>query len=121
MGSWRGYSPAGYEVGEGDPRRAELHLGLTNINTQGNGTMKTRTECDETALIRGLVHAPALAHGALAAAEYRDQRRHDLQRPAMHGCVIDEHSALGHYLLDVTQAQGVRYVQRTQVSITSNG
>ena len=27
MGSWRGYSPAGYEVGEGNPRRAELHLG----------------------------------------------------------------------------------------------
>ncbi len=27
MGSWRGHCPAGYEVGEGSPRRAELHLG----------------------------------------------------------------------------------------------
>src|SRR3954454_23874686 len=41
-GSWRGRSPAGYEVGGGNPRCAELHLG-----TQGCQHVRERDDDDQ--------------------------------------------------------------------------
>src|SRR5215208_5911732 len=43
MGSWPGCRPAGYEVGEGTPRRAELYLGTHRCQHAGEGTT-TSTE-----------------------------------------------------------------------------
>src|SRR4051812_42117405 len=43
-GSWRGRRPAGYEVGEGNPCCAELHLSTHGCQHAGEGTMTTSTE-----------------------------------------------------------------------------
>src|SRR5215217_6761099 len=43
-GSWRGRRPAGYEVGEGNPCCAELHLSTHGCQHAREGTTTTSTE-----------------------------------------------------------------------------
>jgi hypothetical protein len=51
------------------------------------------------------VRSPTSTHRALATAKHCAGYRQDFDGLAVHGGVIDTHTALGHDLLDVTQAQ----------------
>jgi hypothetical protein len=55
----------------------------------------------------GLVDSPGTANRQLAAAQHRRQYRQHLQRPAVNGCVVDQHATLGHHLFKVAQTQRV--------------
>jgi hypothetical protein len=54
-----------------------------------------------------LVHPPTCAHRKLASSKRRGEHWQDLDRPPMNRRVIDEHAALAHHLLDLTEAQRV--------------
>jgi len=55
----------------------------------------------------GLAHSPASTHRALAPKKLCHQYRQHLDRPAMQRGVIDEDTALGHHLLDVSKVRRV--------------
>lgn len=61
-------------------------------------------------LVICVVHTPTIVCSSLAATESGGKHWQNFELPAVDGHVIEEHTALAHYVLDVPQDQLVRNV-----------
>jgi ketosteroid isomerase-like protein len=78
-------------------QRVDMHIVTTQVWRKEGGSPR-------------YFHPPAPADRALAAAERFFQHGQQLERPAMHGRMIDRDPTFGHHFLNPPQAQRIRNV-----------
>ena len=82
------------------PLAADQHIGFVDLQGLPTGCFRPRNTAASTA-----------STGSIAVSS----------APCESGCVVDDHTALGHHLFEVAQAQRVAAYQRTRTSMISSG